>query len=91
MSSTRNLLVAAGLLCVIGLGLVLFHPQGFTGYSMGDADGGKAYSSEVSIAFDGARLVTTQELIGYGLMWLGTLLAAGVAGHRLSTRRSVTS
>ncbi len=86
MRSPRHLLVIAGLLLVVGLALVLFDSQTINGYSMGPESADHAYSSEVSFAFDGAWLVTRQALIGYAMMWLGSLLAAGIIGHRLIAR-----
>ena len=79
--------MTAGLLLVAGLALVLFDSQTLTGYSMGPANDDAAYSSGVSFAFDGAWLVTKQSLSGYALMWLGSLLAAAVFGHRVVGRR----
>ncbi|AWB91911.1 hypothetical protein [Aeromicrobium chenweiae] len=89
MRSARVLLVAAGLLVVIGLGLVLFENETVIGSSFGPAGGDAAvYSSEVGFAFDGAWLVSTQAVIGYGLVWLGSLLTAGVVGFRVAARLS---
>jgi hypothetical protein len=91
MRSPRNLLIGAGLLLVVGLALVLFDSQTVDGYSMGPTSDGAAYSSEVSFTFDGAWLVTKQSLSGYALMWLGSLLAAGAVGHRLTARRPASN
>jgi hypothetical protein len=87
MRSPRNLLIVAGLLLVVGLALVLFDSETVNGYSMGPASDDAAYSSEISFTFDGAWLVTKQALSGYALIWLGSLLAAGVVGHRLIAKR----
>ncbi len=91
MRSPRHLIIVAGLLLVVGLALVLFDSQTINGYSMGPASDDHAYSSEISFAFDGAWVVTRQALIGYALMWLGSVLAAGLLGHRLIAGRTASS
>lgn len=91
MSSSRKVLLAATLLVAAGLALVLVDTDAYQGYSIGDVGASAAYSSELSIGFDGAWLVSTQALIGYALMWSGTLLIAGVGGFRLASRRSSSS
>ncbi|VXB90668.1 hypothetical protein [Aeromicrobium sp. 9AM] len=91
MRSPRHVLIVAGLLFVVGLALVLFDSQTINGYSMGPTSDDHAYSSEVSFTFDGAWLVTKQALIGYALMWLGSVLAAGLVGYRVIARRQVSS
>lgn len=88
MHASKKALVAAGVLVVVGLALVLVDTHAYQGYSIGDVESGAAYSSELSIAFDGAWLVSTQALIGYGLMWFGTMLAAGALGFRRAVRRA---
>lgn len=88
MRSSRTLLITAGLLLVCGLALVVLDTDSDTGYSMVNVGSSAAYSSDLAIGFDGAWLVTTQSLIGYALMWLGTLLVAGVLGLRAAARRS---
>ncbi|WP_344770970.1 hypothetical protein [Aeromicrobium panaciterrae] len=85
MRSPRNVLIAAGVLLVVGVLLVHFDSSSINGMSTGPGDSADGFSSEVSFAFDNAWLITRQSAIGYALMWLGTLLAAGVVGHRLVT------
>lgn len=84
MRSPRNLLIAAAVLIVAGIALIRFDSEetGSSGVSMGDEEG-DGYLSTFSIAFDNAWLVTEQAAFGYALIWLGTLLVAGVVGHRL--------
>lgn len=91
MRSPRHLLVAGGLLLLVGLAVVLLDTRTVDGSSMGPAADDAAYSSEISFAFDGAWLVTRQALIGYALMWLGSLLAAAAAGHRLVAGRPASA
>ncbi len=76
---------------MVGLALVLFDSQTINSYSMGSEGDGHAYSSEVSFAFDGAWVVTKQALIGYALMWLGSVLAAGLFGYRVVAGREASS
>lgn len=87
-TSTRLLWISLGL-AAVGLGLVVFHhSEYFTGYSMGNADKGDGYSSGLAITFDHTRIVTTQQMIGFGLIWLASLIAVGVATKRSLERSS---
>jgi len=84
-TSTRLLWISLGL-AVVGLGLVVFHHSDyFTGYSMGNADSGDGYSSGVAITFDHAQIMTTQQMIGFALIWLASLISVGVLARRWST------
>jgi hypothetical protein len=54
--------------------------------SIPEEDG--AYGSTLSIAFDDATLIlSTQAMVGYACLWLGSLLTTGVVGHWLASRR----
>jgi hypothetical protein len=83
-------LVTAGLLVVVGIALMVSANETVTGFSFAEPEGsgGAGYSSEASFAFDGAWLVTEQAAIGCGLVWLGSLLAAGAIGFRAAVRRA---
>jgi hypothetical protein len=93
MRSPRTVLAFAGLLVLAGLALVLFDDTTINSYSFGGGSGDvdAPYSSSISISFDRAWRVTQQATIGYALMWLGTLLAAGVAGFHIAARRSAAA
>jgi hypothetical protein len=90
MRSPRKLLIAAGLLVLVGLAVVIFDNDSYQGYSIGNLEGSAPYSSELSVGFDGAWLVSTQALLGYALVWLGSMLAAGAVGFRRATARSAS-
>jgi hypothetical protein len=84
-----RLIIVAGLLVAVGLALVLLSNDDVTGYSFGAGDGDvDGYSSETFMTFDNAWLVTRQAAMGYGLVWLGSVLAAGLVGVRVAARRS---
>lgn len=93
MRSSRTLLTFAGLLVVVGLALVLLENESVSGYSLGPASGDveAPYSSEISLAFDGAWLVTKQSAIGYALVWLGSLIVAGLIGVRVAVRNPTSA
>jgi hypothetical protein len=76
---------------LVGLALVLVDTDSYQGYSIGNLEASAPYSSELSVGFDGAWLVSTQALIGYALMWLGTMLIAGVVGFRRAAGHSASA
>jgi hypothetical protein len=86
MRSRRNLLVTAVGSVAVGVVLVLTSLHGVHDYYGTDQLNG-GYSSTLSIAFDDPKW-RTPALVGYALIWLGSLLAAGVAGHWIAAKPS---
>ena len=83
MGSPRNLLIAAGLLLLVGVALVVTSQSG--GESEYVAING--LEGDTIDVGDSFMALTEQAVIGWSAAWLATLLAAGVGGHWLATRR----
>lgn len=80
----RNRVVAAvaGLLIVTGAALVVTATLGDTEF------GWVAYAPERGSFVPGSLvLLTRQQAVGWGAVWLGTLLVAALVGNRIAGRR----
>jgi hypothetical protein len=98
MNHVRRLLLLAGVLAVLGFGLVAAGTQGDEptdpaasgwyanppDWSMGESDG--AYSSTLSMTFDDERGVSLTALVGFGLVGLSILICVGVIGFGVAGR-----
>lgn len=82
MRSPRALLIAAGLLIIAGL-LLWFVP-------LGD-EGGAWFAYTGSGGLPWLVFMTTTRAVGVALFWVGSLLAAGVVGHRLAARQTASA
>lgn len=79
MRSPRNLLIVAALLFVFGIALL------FTAHG-GDNDfGWFAYAPMISGST--FYVLSTQQVLGWVIGWIASLLVAGVIGHRIATKR----
>lgn len=76
MRSPKSLLILAGVLILVGLAIAVIDTPG-----------------ETSFGYVGAALptpffiVTTRSAAGYFIVWLGTMLLAGLGGYRTSQKR----
>lgn len=79
MRSPKSLLVVAGVLVVAGLAIARIDTPGETWFG--------CVGAAVPSSF---FMVTTRSAVGYLVVWLGTMLLAGVGGYLISERRRRT-
>jgi hypothetical protein len=81
----RILLGVAGTAFVLGVALVLLpdNDAAWFTYNTTESDDG----GSMGITFTGATLITDRDMYGYLLIAVSALIAAGLFGYRLGSRR----